>query len=283
MHHTDSTRKLRQGAVRLHGSAVSRVFRAPSPLGIAVAFSAIVAAASLLIFLLSGETTPTHPAAANIDASGEQITADVSQVSARYSQGQAQGSRPSQPFQNAGPVVFAGAEPPHSAQPAGEVSSAPQIAASEIRRLQTATSRVGRPSDTPSDEPSINISISRRPDSANVGPESAMTTTKHTSTASQKQAAPPASEKTPTFASSDSTEPRATEQSSRTLTATPRSPKTQSQRPSVESPQPPLDRPPRIWPKPFTPEEERYRQQVGVQAFINYQHELATGQKRTEE
>jgi hypothetical protein len=38
----------------------------------------------------------------------------------------------------------------------------------------------------------------------------------------------------------------------------------------------------RVWPKPFTPEEERYRQQIGVQAFINYQHELATGQSREE-
>jgi hypothetical protein len=33
----------------------------------------------------------------------------------------------------------------------------------------------------------------------------------------------------------------------------------------------------------FTPEEERYRQQIGVQAFINFQHELATGQIRTAE
>jgi hypothetical protein len=38
----------------------------------------------------------------------------------------------------------------------------------------------------------------------------------------------------------------------------------------------------RVWPKPFTPEEERIRQQMGVQAFINLQHELATGQSREE-
>ena len=34
------------------------------------------------------------------------------------------------------------------------------------------------------------------------------------------------------------------------------------------------------WPKPFTPEEERIRQQMGVQAFINFQYQLATGEKR---
>ncbi len=34
------------------------------------------------------------------------------------------------------------------------------------------------------------------------------------------------------------------------------------------------------WPSPFTPEEERFRQQMGVQAYINLQHEWATGQKR---
>ncbi len=43
---------------------------------------------------------------------------------------------------------------------------------------------------------------------------------------------------------------------------------------------PPPPRKKREWPKPFTPEEERYRQQIGVQAFINFQHELATGQGR---
>lgn len=39
----------------------------------------------------------------------------------------------------------------------------------------------------------------------------------------------------------------------------------------------------KTWPKPFTPEEERIRQQMGVQAFINFQHELATGEKRDAE
>jgi hypothetical protein len=46
---------------------------------------------------------------------------------------------------------------------------------------------------------------------------------------------------------------------------------------------PPSGRKPRVWPKPFTAEEERLRQQIGVQAFINYQHELATGAERTGE
>jgi hypothetical protein len=39
-------------------------------------------------------------------------------------------------------------------------------------------------------------------------------------------------------------------------------------------------RPLPAWPKPFTPEEERYRQQMGVQSYVDEQHELATGQKR---
>lgn len=43
----------------------------------------------------------------------------------------------------------------------------------------------------------------------------------------------------------------------------------------------PPARSPRVWPKPFTPEEERFRQQIGVQAYMNLQHELATGQPRT--
>lgn len=47
---------------------------------------------------------------------------------------------------------------------------------------------------------------------------------------------------------------------------------------STVNPSPPTKK--REWPKPFTPEEERIRQQMGVQAFINYQHELATGQSR---
>ncbi len=37
---------------------------------------------------------------------------------------------------------------------------------------------------------------------------------------------------------------------------------------------------PRKWRSTFTPEEERFRQQIGVQAYINLQHEWATGQKR---
>jgi hypothetical protein len=36
----------------------------------------------------------------------------------------------------------------------------------------------------------------------------------------------------------------------------------------------------RAWPKPFTADEERFRQRAGVQPYINLQHEWATGLKR---
>lgn len=37
---------------------------------------------------------------------------------------------------------------------------------------------------------------------------------------------------------------------------------------------------PKAWPKPYTEEEERFRQQIGGQGFMNFQYEQATGKSR---